>query len=238
VSSFSHHQKKWNKAQAAGLSYLNTQALEATGFGSAETDALEEWQRCLIEFFDMMPRDEAGHITKDQMRMTLVAAGIPKARLARLFRFADVDCSGHLDRHEWVSAVMRDEIRTDMAEFSTGLSKRLTTKGSLDLSAGSGYHPLMVSPESSLRIIWDAMISLLCFYMCVALPFSLAWDKDLTDEDNSGVASNGETGSFHYQFLHTGYFPESSNRIYERAGTDGDGLERNNSALCSHVVCS
>jgi hypothetical protein len=66
-------------------------------------------KRELIAIFQHLDTDGCGALEVGDLRRALVAAGIPPARLQRVFQLADSDNSGSIELDEWVAAVMTPE---------------------------------------------------------------------------------------------------------------------------------
>jgi len=140
--------------------------------------------QALIDIFKQLDVDNSGSLSAQQLRQGLLAAGIPQARLGKIFQIADEDNSGTIDLDEWVSAAKSNA--PEMRRLSVSL---MENSGKLLGNAGSGEseHPCMINPSSAFRMVWDIVMSIMCVYIAAAWPFFTAWEADVPSHVSSGL---------------------------------------------------
>lgn len=142
------------------------------------TENFSLWQRELIDLFSQLDADGSGVLSVDELRQALLAAHIPRARLTKLLKLADADSTGDVDLTEWTRVIKECDVK-EMKILCTQLKSNQELCGSI--YGRTGRSPYMLEPSEKKRLAWDFMILLLCVYIALFQPFSLAWENEFDE---------------------------------------------------------
>jgi len=130
-------------------------------------------QKALIDIFDHLDADGSGSLSAEELRNALVAIGVPQARTGKIMRIADADHSGTIEKEEWIEAVRSGA--PEMRRLSIHLMEKNLQDGGLSLSNDMG-HKFMVRPLSAFRLLWDLIMTIVCAYIALGMPFAIVWE--------------------------------------------------------------
>lgn len=182
-----------------------------------EVADLEDWQIPLLMTFFYLDSDDSGILTTDAIRNALVQVGVPQARLQKLVKIADSDCSGDISLEEWLAAVKKCGKDSDMAV----LTQRLKTLGSLDALQNDAISPLMLKPNAALRIFCDLLILCSCMYIASVLPPEVAWEDDMSEQASKFFSRCSRYINYFFMFdillnFRTGYFKPDGDIVMDQ----------------------
>lgn len=184
---------------------------------------LESWQIELIDIFKELDADSNGSISAEELRKALVAAGVPKARLTKLIRMADSDRSGEISRPEWMRAITRHNhgATSELSDLSRKLSKtrQANAEGTL-FQLKVKHTQWMIYPYSTSRMSWDIALSIVCFYIALVMPFTIAFENVMPESLVDGLHLVDRIIDYAFMFdvllnFRTGYFTEDGELIMD-----------------------
>lgn len=157
---------------AGAAKSLDDQDNEDNGSGG-EDEVLEDWQEELVNVFREVDHDHSGQLSTAELRKALEAAEIPRARLIKVIAIADKDRSGEIDMKEWLRAIKDPEC--EMRQISQRLSVKQQESGTI-WHEETEKCKFMIDPSNKFRMVWDLIISFMCFYISIGLPFSISFE--------------------------------------------------------------
>lgn len=162
-----------------GLSNDITKVRSARSAYPMRDDGLPQDNDLLIRIFKELDVDCSGTLNVNELRRALIEAQVPMARLTKLLRTADVNKSGEIDIEEWMRAIGDSPQSLELNKFMESLLKKVRTgtAGELFQKEKTGF--LVLHPASRWRISWDSLILFICAYICMVVPFVLAWEEDV-----------------------------------------------------------
>eukprot|EP00930_Biecheleria_cincta_P013604 TRINITY_DN12043_c0_g2_i1.p1 TRINITY_DN12043_c0_g2~~TRINITY_DN12043_c0_g2_i1.p1 ORF type:complete len:745 (-),score=119.41 TRINITY_DN12043_c0_g2_i1:94-2301(-) len=131
----------------------------------------------LVDIFTSVDVDGSGTWSIEEVRKAMLAVGIPRARVSKLFSLADADSSGRIDIDEWMFALQRDGVVSDITVFSQEMNYAKKLKRD-DAERSSLF---MLHPLSTVRFAWDTLVGLMCLYIAIFSPFVYAFHKKFDD---------------------------------------------------------
>lgn len=192
----------------------------AVALPQSEGTELSQWQKEFVDIFRELDRNGSGSLSAQELRAALEVAGVPRARMAKLLKLADSDNSGEIELEEWVRVVTNTH-NAEMKNFSVSLWKRRSDYGSIFFEEPSNHcNRCMVNPKSYVRMSWDAAMSVLVMYICLALPFTIAWENLMSSQTSDRIRLADQIINYLFILdiflnLRTGYFDRDNDLVME-----------------------
>eukprot|EP00930_Biecheleria_cincta_P001400 TRINITY_DN102540_c0_g1_i1.p1 TRINITY_DN102540_c0_g1~~TRINITY_DN102540_c0_g1_i1.p1 ORF type:complete len:685 (+),score=114.50 TRINITY_DN102540_c0_g1_i1:23-2056(+) len=139
------------------------------------------WKQELLDVFKEIDVDGSGKVSLDEMREAMLAVGVPRARLPKLFSMADENNSGEIDLQEWLHIVddLKEGEVNDVAVFGRKARRAKSAMGSVFHKEKGAW--CMLHPLSKFRVAWDILVLGTCCSFAVVQPFTYAFQDKIND---------------------------------------------------------